>query len=147
MNFLNFGPMEIAFILVIMIVVLGPKKMVESAQKLGVFIRKAVKSPLWSTIMDTSKELRELPTRLVREAGIEEDLKEIKKTRDSIKDIGNISATYNPSTPRTLKKEIIPDESSEQSLLEKKPTNETAQDSSDSIDKKQTDPPQESTDL
>ncbi len=85
MNFLNFGPMEIAFILVIMIVVLGPKQMVELAQKLGAFIRKAVKSPLWTTIMDTSKELRELPTRLVREAGIEEDIKEIKKTRDSLK--------------------------------------------------------------
>ncbi len=147
MNFLNFGPMEIALILVIMIVVLGPKQMVESAQKLGAFIRKAVKSPLWTTIMDTSKELRELPTRLVREAGMEDDIKEIKKTRDSLRGIGNISASYTPSQPRPHKPEDEPDKPIENSILENKPPEETGQEPSDRPVKSITDQPHESTDL
>ncbi|MAT41716.1 MAG: hypothetical protein CL609_05195 [Anaerolineaceae bacterium] len=147
MNFLNFGPMEIAFILIIMIVVLGPKQMVDSAQKLGRFIRKAVKSPLWTTIMDTSKELRELPTRLVREAGLEEDIKEIKKTRDSFKDIGNISATYTPSQPRPYQKDINPDNTSENSILKNKPTDEAVNEPTEPVNEVSQNPPNESTDL
>jgi len=147
MNFLNFGPMEIAFILVIMIVVLGPKQMVESAQKLGAFIRKAVKSPLWTTIMDTSKELRELPTRLVREAGIEEDIKEIKKTRDSLKGIGNISASYTPSQPRPHKKDDNPEKQVENSILENRPTEELDHKPSEQSDESSTNQPHESIDL
>ncbi len=147
MNILNFGPMEIAFILVIMIVVLGPKQMVESAQKMGAFIRKVVKSPLWATIMDTSKELRELPTRFVREAGLEEDIQEIKKTRDSFKEVVNISASYTPSQPKAHKKELKPDVSGENSILENKPTDEALDDSSQLHEEQPTHQPHESTDL
>ena len=140
--------MEIAFILIIMIVVLGPKQMVDSAQKLGRFIRKAVKSPLWATIMDTSKELRELPTRLVREAGLEEDSKEIKKTRDSFKDVGNISATYTPSSqPRPYQKEINSDSTTENSILNNKPADETVNEPTDPVNEVSQNPPNESTEL
>ncbi len=97
MNFFNFGPLEIVFILIIMIIALGPKKMVETAQSLGKFMRKIVKSPLWHTVMDTSRELRDLPSKLVREAGLEEDLSELKKTKDSLTKLGNISITDQPS--------------------------------------------------
>ena len=71
MSFFGIGPMELIFILIIMILVLGPKNMVVTAQKLGLTLRKIVKSPLWATVMDTSREIREIPTRLIRDAGIE----------------------------------------------------------------------------
>lgn len=96
MSFFGIGPMELIFILIIMILVLGPKNMVESAKKFGVTLRKIVKSPLWATVMDTSREIREIPTRLIREAGIEEDLKNIKSTTDTLKNVGNISVPVNP---------------------------------------------------
>lgn len=93
MNLFGIGPMELAFIILIMIVVLGPKKMVETASSLGKFIRKVTKSPLWHNLMDTSKEIRDLPTKLVKEAGIEDDIAELKKTRDSITNLKNYSVT------------------------------------------------------
>jgi len=35
---------------------------------------------MWGEIMGYSKEIRDLPTKLVRETGLDEDIKEIKKT-------------------------------------------------------------------
>ncbi len=96
MSFFGIGPMELIFILIIMILVLGPKNMVESAKKFGVTLRKIVKSPLWATVMDTSREIREIPTRLIREAGIEEDLKNIRTTTNSLKNVGDFSVPMDP---------------------------------------------------
>ena len=104
MNILGIGPLELVFVVIIMILVLGPDQMVTTARKTGAFFRKAVKSPLWHTIMDTSRELRDLPTRIVREAGIEEDLKEIKSSTDSLRDLKNISVTYVPPSRDSGKK-------------------------------------------
>lgn len=97
MSFFGIGPMELAFILIIMILVLGPKNMVSAARSFGATLRKIVKSPLWNTVMDTSREIRELPNRLMREAAIDEDIKEIKATTDSLKDIGDISVITTPA--------------------------------------------------
>jgi Sec-independent protein translocase protein TatA len=107
MSFFGIGPMELIFILIIMVLVLGPKNMVISAKKMGITLRKIVKSPLWATVMDTSREIREIPTRLIREAGIEEDLKGIKSATDSIKDVGNISIPYDLSKSGVTKKEGV----------------------------------------
>lgn len=96
MSFFGIGPMELIFILIIMILVLGPKNMVVTAQKLGLTLRKIVKSPMWATVMDTSREIREIPTRLIRDAGIEEDLKNIKSTTNSLKNVGNFSVPIDP---------------------------------------------------
>jgi len=110
MNILGIGPLELVFVIIIMILVLGPDQMVTTARKTGAFFRKAVKSPLWHTIMDTSRELRDLPTRIVREAGIEEDLKEIKSSTDSLRDLKNISVTYVPPSRDSGKKSEEPEQ-------------------------------------
>jgi sec-independent protein translocase protein TatB len=104
MNILGIGPLELVFIVIIMVLFLGPDQMVATARKTGAFLRKVVKSPLWHTIMDTSRELRDLPTRIVREAGIEEELKEIKSSTDSLRDLKNISVTYVPPSRDSGKK-------------------------------------------
>ena len=124
MNILGIGPLELVFIVVIMILVLGPEQMVSTARKTGAFFRKVVKSPLWHTIMDTSRELRDLPTRIVREAGIEEELKEIKSSTDSLKDLKNISATYIPPSRESSKKIDQP--------VEEEKTGETPEEEKDS---------------
>jgi sec-independent protein translocase protein TatB len=122
MNILGIGPLELVFIIVIMVLVLGPEQMVSTARKTGAFFRKVVKSPLWHTIMDTSRELRDLPTRIVREAGIEEDLKEIKSSTDSLKDLKNISATYIPPSRDSSKKmdQTVVEETNNESTIEEK---------------------------
>lgn len=100
MNILGIGPLELIFIVIIMILVLGPQQMVVTARKAGALIRKIVKSPMWSTIMDTSREIREIPTKLVREAGLDEEIKEIRNTAQSVKDLKNISVSTDPLNVR-----------------------------------------------
>ncbi|MHB8134501.1 MAG: hypothetical protein ACYDH1_09800 [Anaerolineaceae bacterium] len=98
MNILGIGPLELVLILIIAILVLGPQQMVVTARKAGALVRKVVKSPIWGTIMDTSREIRDIPTKLVREAGLDEDIKDIQSTAQSIRDLKNISVTTNPIT-------------------------------------------------
>lgn len=80
MKILNIGIPELIFILVIALIVLGPNGIVKTARTLGKTIRKVIRSPIWSMMLDTQRELREMPTKLVREAGLEEDLAELRKT-------------------------------------------------------------------
>jgi hypothetical protein len=79
MQILNLGIWEIFFVLLIMLIVLGPDNMMKTARDLGRFVSRATKSPMWATLLSTSREIRELPTRIVREAGMEETIKEIQQ--------------------------------------------------------------------
>ena len=58
--------------------------MVKAGRTIGQFMRKVVTSPTWRAVNQTSNELRRLPNRLMREAGIEENLKQIKDATQSI---------------------------------------------------------------
>jgi len=87
MEIFGVGILEVILILVIAIIVLGPEGMVKTARSAGVWIRKIIKSPIWSQLMDTQRELRQMPTRLVREAGLEEDIKELKKTQQQLRNL------------------------------------------------------------
>jgi Sec-independent protein translocase protein TatA len=79
MEILGIGPLEFLLIIVIMLLVLGPKEMVATAGKIGRFIRQVVRSPIWGTVMQTSKEVRDLPNRIIREAGLEQEIAQIKE--------------------------------------------------------------------
>lgn len=86
MEFLGVGPLELFFILVIALIFLGPRDMVKTGRMLGKFMRRIVMSPTWRMVQQTSREIRTLPNRLIREAGMEEDVKDLKQLR---KDVGN----------------------------------------------------------
>ena len=78
MDILGIGPLEIIFIIIIALIVFGPKDMVKAGKTIGRFLRQMVTSPTWSAVQQTSKEIRNLPNKLIREAGIDEDMEEIK---------------------------------------------------------------------
>jgi Sec-independent protein translocase protein TatA len=72
MDILGVGPLELLFILLIALIVLGPKDMMKSGKTIGMFLRKIVTSSSWQSIQQTSREIRNLPTKLIREAGLED---------------------------------------------------------------------------
>ncbi len=72
MEILGIGPLELFFILIIALIVLGPNDMVKAGRTLGRLMRGIVTSPTWQMIQRTSREFRYLPNKLMREAGIEE---------------------------------------------------------------------------
>jgi Sec-independent protein translocase protein TatA len=134
MEVLGIGPLELFFILIIALIVLGPKDMVKAGRTIGQFMRKIVTSPTWRAVNQTSDELRKLPNRLMREAGIEESMKQIKEATQSIappnlgsdlnrwqKDISSWTttpATNSESAPSSLPEDVkepspIPESTSE----------------------------------
>ncbi len=88
MDILGIGPLELLFIAVIAVIVLGPKGMVKGAREAGKAIRKVVRSPIWRDVVDTSREIREFPRKIAREAGIEQDLEDLRRsTRETVTEI------------------------------------------------------------
>lgn len=80
MQLFGIGPLEFLLIAVIAVIVLGPQGMVKGAREAGRFIRKLTRSSFWRDVVDTSNEIRDLPRKIVQEAGIEEDIKELQRS-------------------------------------------------------------------
>ena len=94
MQLLGIGTLELLFIAVIAVIVLGPKGMVNGARDAGKVIRKIIHSPIWHEIVDTSREIREFPRKIAREAGIEKDLEDLRRsTRGTL---GEINRSHHP---------------------------------------------------
>jgi len=93
MEILNIGPLELILILLVMFFLLGPKGMIEAAQKIGQWIRKIVKSPVWKEIMGYSQDIRELPKMLMDETGLQEALDEVQQTTKAT--TAELNATVN----------------------------------------------------
>ncbi len=79
MEFLGVGPMELAFIILIALILIGPRDLAKTARSAGRFLNRMYHSEAWKTLNEASQNLRTLPNRLAREAELE-DLKEIKQT-------------------------------------------------------------------
>ena len=75
MEFLGVGPSELFFIIIIALIILGPKDMQKAGKTLGKWMRNIVTSDGWKMFQQTSRELRTLPNRLMRDAN--EDLNQI----------------------------------------------------------------------
>ena len=85
MDILGIGPLELLFIIIIALIVLGPSDMVKAGRTIGKFLRQVVTSPTWRAVTRTSDELKTLPNKLIRDAGLEEDFKEIQDvTRNAV---------------------------------------------------------------
>lgn len=83
MEILGVGPLEVIFILLIAFIVLGPGDMAKTGRTIGRFLRRAVTSQWWTGFRAASKEIRQLPYTLMREASIEE-------VSNSINELGKI---------------------------------------------------------
>lgn len=85
MNVLNLGFGEIVFILVIALIIFGPGSLVKTAREAGVLIRKITKSPYWQEVWATRRELNDLPARIVKEANLEETIKDLDRETSHMK--------------------------------------------------------------
>ena len=71
MEILGVGPSELFFIIIIALIILGPKDMQKAGKSLGKWMRDIVTSDGWKMFQQTSRELRTLPNRLMRDANEE----------------------------------------------------------------------------
>lgn len=83
MELLGIGPLELLFIIVILIIVVGPRDISKVARTLGRMLNKLYRSEEWRALTRASRSLRTLPNRLAREAQLEE-LEALSKDLDAI---------------------------------------------------------------
>lgn len=81
MQLFNIGFSEIIFILLLAVVVLGPKDLAKTGRELGKFIRRVTRSDLWNSLQDTYYEVENLPRKLAEEAGADEMRREVEKIK------------------------------------------------------------------
>lgn len=89
MEILGIGTSELIFIVVIALIILGPKDMQKAGKTVGKWLRDIVTSDGWKMFQQTSRELRTLPNRLMREAN--NDLNEINKIGKEISNASNLT--------------------------------------------------------
>jgi len=102
MEILGIGPSELLFIIIIALIVLGPKDMQKAGKTVGRWLNNLVKSDSWKAFQQTSREIRGLPTKLMREANMEmmEAEKDLRKT------MGEGSTSYRPIATQSQKNSV-----------------------------------------
>lgn len=85
MEILGIGPSELLFIIIIALIVLGPKDMQKAGKTVGRWLNNLVRSDGWKAFQQTSREIRGLPTKLMRDANMElaETEREMRKALDT----------------------------------------------------------------
>lgn len=84
MRLFNLGALEIVFIFVLAVILLGPAQMVKLARDAGKLIARITRSSTWLAFLETSRELKDLKHRIVQEADLDRVLRD-NKTAESRK--------------------------------------------------------------
>jgi sec-independent protein translocase protein TatB len=84
MEIFGIGPQELFFIVLIAIIVLGPRDMQKAGKTVGRWLNQVMRSDGWKAFQRASREIRNLPTNLMREANLEELQKMDRDIRNSI---------------------------------------------------------------
>jgi Sec-independent protein translocase protein TatA len=122
MNIFGIGPLEIVFVLIIGILVLGPEGMIAAGRKLGKFMRSIIKSSWWQNIRKGVSEIQYLPQRLMREAELEE-LNELRMlTKEDFPKIGGKDLLNSSSWSGSPIPKAKPEEQKITETKEQKPT-------------------------
>jgi len=99
MEILGIGASELLFVIIIALLVLGPKDMQKAGKTIGKWMRDIVTSDGWKAFQKTSNELRNLPARMMRDAN--EDIDKFNRDIKAGMDIN--SRPKNP--PRSISKD------------------------------------------
>jgi len=104
MEILGIGASELVFIIIIAIIILGPKDMQKAGKTVGRWLNQFIRSDGYKALQRASKEIRNLPTNLMREANMEEVQKMGRDIRNSIDPrpqppASSPSRSETPSTP------------------------------------------------
>jgi Sec-independent protein translocase protein TatA len=77
MKIFNLGFGEILFIILLAVIIFGPKGLVKTAREAGAFLRKVTKSPYWKEVWATKRDIEEIPKILAKEARLDDTIREI----------------------------------------------------------------------
>lgn len=103
MEILGIGAPELIFILIIALIVLGPKDMQKAGKTIGRWLNQLVRSDGWKVFQKTSAELRNLPRNLMRDANMEvaEMERDLRNAIDPRIDPSSAASQNPAAAPRT----------------------------------------------
>jgi Sec-independent protein translocase protein TatA len=78
MELLGIGPLELVLVIVLAVVIFSPKDLAAGGRAVGRFLNKLYRSESYRAMRQVSQELQTLPSRLAREAQLE-DLQQLEK--------------------------------------------------------------------
>lgn len=85
MQFFNIGALELIFIFLLAFIVLGPNKALKAAGDVGRWVRNLMNSQFWKDIVSTSKEIQELPKKMMDDAEIQRTIEELERSTGELK--------------------------------------------------------------
>jgi len=103
MEILGIGASELIFVVIIALIVLGPKDMQKAGRTIGKWMRDIVTSDGWKAFQKTSNELRKLPAQMMRDAN-----EELDKFNKDIKSGMEIHKAPPKSPPRSVSTNTTP---------------------------------------
>lgn len=121
MDLLGVGPLELLFLILIALIVIGPRDIGKAARSTGRFLNRLYRSDTWRMLIETSRKLRNLPNQLAQEAALEDSLDEMHQT---IKEVGQELAQDVRTLDEDLQAWKKPPPNSERSPSESKPPDE-----------------------
>jgi len=86
MEILGIGPTELILIIILALVLVGPRDLAKLGRDAGRFLNKLYRSPAWRTMNEASREIRNLPTRLAREAELDTVKRDLEQAGKSLQD-------------------------------------------------------------
>lgn len=128
MEIFGIGPLELILIVVVALVVLGPKDMIATSQKAAIWLRKLRNSEIWTT----TKEVMDIPKQVMKETGLDKEIRELQ----SLSQKTFSSSVWEPDslkqTPQTIiePKESSDDPTTPQAVEKESPTDDDKTDQS-----------------
>jgi len=86
MEFLGIGPTELILVIILALVLVGPRDLAKFGREAGRFLNKLYHSPTWRTMNEASREIRNLPTRLAREAELDTVKRDLEQAGKGLQD-------------------------------------------------------------
>jgi Sec-independent protein translocase protein TatA len=72
MDIFGVGPLEFLLIVLLALIILGPRELKKTGVNLGRELNKLVRSDTWRAVQQATNRMKNLPNELMREAGLED---------------------------------------------------------------------------
>lgn len=108
MSFLGIGPIELVFLVILLVLIFGPEDLVSAGKKLGRFLNQVKRSDFWSALSDLRKRAKTAGEEIIKETGIDEvqeDLELMPDLNDFRRELDQLG--FKPNFPESSDKEKV----------------------------------------
>jgi len=109
MKLFNVGALEFVFILLLAFIVLGPEKAIKAAGDVARWIKGLTSSQFWKDLVSTSREIQDIPKKLMEETEIQNTIADLDRSFGDAKSaLAETQKSINSNA--NLQEEEIPEE-------------------------------------